>query len=90
MFIQRGESGMKTETFSCDICKSTKAVIKEVQLQVIFLTEQTEGRGIEPYLSNETFDICKTCLQKRLEGKSIYGNGAQGYNNYYFKKEKSE
>lgn len=35
-------------------------------------------------LSDEIIDICKKCLDKRLSGESIYGDGAQGFNNYIF------
>lgn len=74
---------MKTEIISCDICGSTGKVVNE-NIQVVFTTEQTEGRYSEPYLSNEKIDICMDCLGRRLKGESIYANGAQGYNNYYF------
>jgi hypothetical protein len=71
---------------SCDIkdCNSEKEV-KTVKIQVIFTTEQTEGRSCAPYLSEERFDMCQECENKLLKGNYIFADGAQGYNTYYFK-----
>jgi len=79
----------------CDICKKeyfTQAVkkpseikITQVSRQVIFLTEQTEGRSTKPHFSAETFDACPECTTLALKGKAIYGAGAQGHNRYWFK-----
>lgn len=72
---------------SCDIkdCNS-EIKVKTEKIQVIFTTEQTEGRSCTPYLSEERFDMCEACMNKVLEGNYIFGYGAQGYNTYYFKK----
>ena len=76
---------MKEIKITCDLCKGTKTV-QELTLQIIFLTEQNEGRATKPYFSMEKFDICKICLYKALNGNAIYGTGAMGYNDYSFKK----
>ena len=78
-----------TTIYICDICKNKLNQNNEIKLkfniQVIFHTEQTEGRNVNPYLSNEKIDICQKCYNKVLEGNYIHGNGAQGCNNYYFR-----
>ena len=56
------------------------------RIQVIFETEQTEGRTTKPYLSEEKIDICQKCLDKVLDGNYLHATGAMGHNNYYFKK----
>lgn len=75
---------MKTTITKCDICKRTEDV-QEKKMDVIFHTEQTEGRGVEPHLSNEKLDICDRCLQIVLNGNYVHGQGAMGYNEYFFR-----
>ena len=67
----------------CDICKSEVDVRKK-NIQIIFKTDQTEGRNCNPYLDIIKIDICKECLNKIIKGKALYGAGAQGYNDYWF------
>jgi hypothetical protein len=74
---------MKKEIYSCDVCK-TECKVQNQQLQVIFTTEQTEGRSIKPYLCMSKLDICNDCLDKVISGKAIFAHGAQGYNTFYF------
>ena len=78
---------MKNEIFTCDIkgCKSTAPQNVQKRIQVIFTTDQTEGRSVKPYLSEADIDICAKCLDNVLEGNYIYANGAMGHNEYYFK-----
>lgn len=76
---------MKKETFVCDIKNCKNTLDKEdldKSIQVIFTTEQTEGRSCKPYLSIEKLDICKSCLDKVLQGNYIFAYGAMGYNDY--------
>ncbi len=77
---------MRTESFHCDIkgCEE-KADLKGQELQVIFTTEQTEGRSVRPYLQMEKLDICAGCINKILTGITLWAHGAQGHNTYYFK-----
>ena len=77
---------MKTETICCDIkgCKSTTGV-KIIKMQVIFTTEQTEGRSCKPYFEIIDLDLCEACLQKILKERVyIKAHGAMGYNEYSF------
>lgn len=77
---------MKKQITTCDICKKEADIMNpDHKLQVIFTTEQTEGRGVSPYLTTATLDICSFCLGKVVEGNAIWAHGAQGYNKYYFK-----
>lgn len=75
---------MKKEIFSCDICK-IECEVHNKQLQIIFTSEQTEGRPTKPYLCMSKLDICNDCLDKVISGKAIFAHGAQGYNTFYFK-----
>ena len=72
---------MKTTVITCDVCEE-KAHFQEQKIQVIFTTEQTEGRNCKPYLSIQIMDICDQCMRKILNGNAVWGNGAQGHNNY--------
>jgi hypothetical protein len=73
----------------CDICSND--IIHNIntfegKLQVIFTTEQTEGRSTSPYLGEEEIDLCEDCYKHLLSGNYIYAAGAMGYNKYFFKK----
>lgn len=75
---------MKSEIFTCDIknCKNV-ASHKEKPMQVIFTTEQTEGRSVTPHLSNVTIDLCDEHMNKLVEeSKYIRASGAMGHNDY--------
>lgn len=69
--------------YSCDVC-CKKAETKKESIQVVFTTEQTEGRQCEPYLSIQKIDICQDCKDRILKGDMLFGAGAQGYNRYVF------
>ena len=80
---------MKEEKIYCDIknCKNEIPNVKNYtkkQLDIIFTTEQTEGRPTKPYLTRENLDLCDNCYEKVLRENYIYGSGAQGYNEYKF------
>ena len=66
------------KTIICDCCKLEK-ITQKVKYPVLFLTEQTEGRSVKPYISYHDLDLCKECLQNNI---GIRGVGAQGYNEY--------
>lgn len=57
---------------------------KQVNLSVLFKTEQNEGTSCEPYFSTETLDICPECYSRLLKQWPIIAFGAQGNNNYEF------
>lgn len=65
----------------CDIC-GNEAQHKQKNIQVVFVTEQTEGRYCAPHLTNETMDICDECISKIVEVHPLRGEGAQGHNTY--------
>lgn len=67
--------------YTCDICKSEipKDTLTVVTYPVRFITEQTEGRPCEPYISPTKLDLCPHCLRKVIK---IEACGAQGYNTY--------
>lgn len=73
---------------TCDVCASEfgSAGHKNLQVSVIFTTEQTEGRGVAPYLSLQKLDLCNGCMKAVLNGNMLFAHGAMGYNNYYFKR----
>lgn len=68
----------------CDIdgCNN-RTEESQFKTNVIFHTDQTEGRSTEPYFSSHVLDICLSCKNKILETKKyIQGHGAQGHNTY--------
>ncbi len=77
---------MKVETYKCDIDKcENEATYIGTKLQVIFRTEQTEGRPIKGSIAHLKLDLCKDCYLKVLDGVCIDAYGAQGFNKYFFK-----
>ena len=70
----------------CDVCKK-EAKVDNKSLPVIFTTEQTEGRGVKPYLTTSKLDICESCENHIVQGRGnfLWAHGAMGYNTYYFK-----
>lgn len=77
----------KEITVSCDICGGTEEVTSDVQIPCTFTTEQTEGRGVEPYIvRTDPIDVCKACMHRIINEQPVIGNGAQGHNNYQFRK----
>lgn len=70
--------------YYCDVCETETKKENKKARDVIFTTEQTEGRRCQPYLSRETFWLCDRCEDKVLKGNYIFAEGGQGYNNYYF------
>lgn len=77
-------------SYFCDVCNKEKqeTELAKQDIQCIFTTEQTEGRPVKPYLSKQQIEICDSCYSHVLKGNYLYGNGAMGYNNYYFKEDK--
>lgn len=68
---------MIEETY-CDIC-SEKRPVKEIDYPVIFHTEQTEGRLVDPYIFQQKLEVCDECIRKIAV---LHGEGAMGYNEY--------
>ena len=79
---------MKQVNYICDICKKGNCIHHDFELQVIFITEQNEGRNSKPYLETVKIDLCEECISKILNGQSVFASGAMGYNKYYFAKPK--
>jgi hypothetical protein len=74
---------MKIERYQCDICEKPAKHLR-FSLQVIFTTEQTEGRSTSPHLSTEKLDLCEKCMEHICGGNYVWAHGAQGCNTYYF------
>ena len=75
---------MKIEKHVCDIkdCSNESKYV-DIKMQVIFSTEQTEGRSVKPYFSSVQIDICEDCKGKIIEScKYIKASGAMGHNEY--------
>ena len=69
----------------CDVC-GLDAIHKQESMQVIFHTEQNEGRSSEPYFDHVKLDLCDECFNKCLNmGTYIHAAGAMGYNDYFFR-----
>lgn len=70
----------------CDVC-GEETRNKKIDIQVIFTTEQNEGRYHKPYLCNKKLNLCNKCFNNVLyNGNYICANGAMGCNTYFFKK----
>lgn len=76
----------KIEKYICDINKcenEPKAKNSGLAMQVIFTTEQNEGRPTKPYFQMVHLDICDSCLDRILhKGSYITARGAMGDNCY--------
>jgi hypothetical protein len=77
---------MATKTITtCDICSGEGA--SPAAVPVVFLTEQTEGTRVKPYLQNLKIDICSTCMDWITNIRQIpLASGAQGNNKIWFEK----
>lgn len=77
---------MKKEIYYCDICKEESGAPRngEGKVQVIFTTEQNEGRSTRPYFEIVDINWCEQCRYKALQGNAIWATGAMGYNEYRF------
>lgn len=76
---------MKKTIYTCDVdgCVNDKDIIVDKKMEMIFTTEQTEGRSTEPYITNSNLDICHSCLGEVIRsGKYIQASGAMGHNTY--------
>ena len=77
---------MKEEKYTCDVCKIPYEVnYKNVKMQVIFESEQNEGRKSPPYFNFVNLDLCVSCMNTTLAGYYIFASGAMGHNTYYNK-----
>lgn len=67
------------EEVTCDLCGSECDEFAEVSYPVVFDTDQTEGRGCKPYISQKKIDVCPSCAKKVL---MVRASGAMGFNKY--------
>jgi hypothetical protein len=75
-----------TKTY-CDIqgCLTESAYMApRREVQVIMLTEDTEGRASDPWRTHHDLDICDEHYALILQGHPIFAEGAQGHNKYRF------
>lgn len=68
-------------THKCDVCREPANHL-QVKVQVVFTTEQTEGRPTTPHLSIDALDLCEGCLQQIIRRHPVKASGAQGHNTY--------
>jgi len=77
-------------TVTCDVCgceiwsgdPESKDKPRRLDFLVWFDTEQDEGKGVKPYLSRASMNLCGKCAD---EGIRIHAIGAMGYNDYRIK-----
>lgn len=70
----------------CDLC-GQDGIIKGLDVDTRFVTEQTEGRFVKPYIQRVKLDFCQDCYDYYLASLPITGQGAQGYNSFKRTKE---
>ena len=73
---------MKIERYICDIKDCGAKDVKQVLVDVCFVTEQSEGRGVKPYIERARLDLCSDCREKYLRLLPLVGAGGQGLNDY--------
>lgn len=72
----------KKTIIKCDIC-GKEAHFEEIDMQIIFLTEQDEGNFCLPYFEIIKLDLCGFCHGDILLNKDyIVANGCMGHNEY--------
>lgn len=71
------------DTYVCDICGAEFAERRQVNVPVVWTTEQTEGRSCKPYYGVERLDLCEDCADRV---HVVEAAGAQGRNRYVFRK----
>ncbi len=67
------------EICTCDICNKEDKKAQTINYPVLFITEQTEGRGCTPYIYQTKIDVCQECLSKIIK---LQASGAMGNNIY--------
>lgn len=81
---------MREITRLCDICKQ-KATHTHEDLAVIFDHDQEDGKSkVKPYFSYQDIDLCEVHNNWLMAGHYIFGYGAMGFNNYFFKTDVKE
>lgn len=84
---------MTKNTLVCDLKDCGKEWEKPEKyqqrtMQVVYTTDQTEGRCVEPYFENLKLDICPDCMGKIMKSRRyLEAHGAQGYHNVYMLKD---
>lgn len=72
------------DTYTCDICGTEFDEKRRVNVPVLWVTEQNEGRSVKPYFGTKELDLCEACTDKV---HVVEAAGACGVNNYRFRKE---
>ena len=87
---------MKTRNFigTCDCCGEFKYIQAYENVPMIFMSEQTGGAPVKPYISLENMFLCPKCrtalkkqahrLQELSEIRFITASGAMGSNSVFF------
>jgi len=85
-----GNKMAKLVGYICDICAASgrEGMFTEINIPLVFYTEQTEGKGVAPYISNKKMEICQQCEHKLIDTLPIIAYGAQGYNEYKWRGQK--
>lgn len=75
---------MKIHIIKCDICgEEVKSDgHQNCRMPVVFLTEQTQGTPVQPYLDSVVVDICGNCFDKYMKNFPFTATGAMGNNTY--------
>lgn len=72
-------------TIQCDVCKATDEVACRNNIPVVFITDQTDGCRISPYMLVMPVDLCPDCESHMVQNREILtASGAQGHNKFWF------
>lgn len=74
-------------THYCDLCGTEikSSMVEKIETNVLFTTEQTEGRPCKPYITKCSIDFCSKCFEE-YKRTLIMASGAQGRNDFRFRK----
>jgi len=77
---------MKEIIKKCDIENSKHCgTARTYEVDVVFSTEQNEGRTTSPYIDRVEIELCEACRNKMLTERIMpKAYGAMGFNHYKF------
>lgn len=70
------------DTYVCDICGAGFSERRSVNVPVLWVTEQDDGRGCDPHFGVEALDLCEACADRV---HVVEASGAMGRNAYRFR-----
>lgn len=73
--------------YGCDLCgkeSQEKNDFKKVRLNVIWTTEQSEGKNCKPYIDDEKLLLCQGCMDRIASSLIVKAYREHGDNQFEF------